>query len=363
MPINLDKLIKAHQFRFETKSLGELLCHNFSNSVMSEAGQWLENRENKDSDEFVRFLATLLCQPAGNEEDNGGRISEDQSKLLTQSEIAEFSRLFIEKNRYLLEDQEKQEAIRKKDDDGRIVVSLKNNVPQELLKNEGESEADHLLRVIDVYIVRSDERTRKLFENATKGLFSSSTLGLLEENRRISDKLGTSLIHREPLTVPHIPENPVFDTNRQLASFRDDLNEVAALIKNMNDLGIQMAMESSAATAHTKFWINVMFGLGLITLAVTAILSHLSYMSSNVLSSQVESLLIEQNSLLKTQEFNQQKLIDAFSSLPRLLERKIAQDKEEEQMLKEISSQLKHMIIQSSSQISTGNMSLSGGAE
>ncbi|MBV1884194.1 MAG: hypothetical protein KUG82_21315 [Pseudomonadales bacterium] len=341
MALNLNKLIKAHQFRFETENLGELLCHNFSSSVMSEAGQWLKNRESKNSEEFVRHLAMFLCQPVNKEE--SVRINKDQAESLTQSEIAEFSRLFIGKNKYLLEDKEKRETIRKKDDDGRIVVSFKDYISEELLKMDDESDTDHLLRVIDVYIAQSNKRTKKLFKSATKGLFSSSTLGLLKENQRLSDSLGASLIPLEPLTLPKIPENPVFETNRQLASFGKELNEAAALIKNMNDLGVQMAVDSAAATARSKFWNNIMFGLGLITLTVTAILSYLSYTSTNDSSNQVERLLIEQNSLLKIQEENQKSLIEAISSLPPLLERGIAQGEGEEKMLYEISTQLKNI--------------------
>ncbi|WP_036860022.1 hypothetical protein [Porticoccus hydrocarbonoclasticus] len=363
MALDLDKLIKAHQFRLETKSLGELLCHNFSLSAMSEAGKWLVDNENKDSVEFARYLTTLLCQPVEKEEEKGYRINKDQAELLTQSELEDFSRLFIDKNKYLLEDQDKQETIREKDDDGKVVVFFKNHIADELLKNNDESETDYLLRVVDIYIKQSNKRTKKLFESATKGLFSSTTLGLLEENQRISNSLGSSLIHHEPFKLPEIPENPVFETNRQLASFGKELNEVAALIKNMNDLGVRMAMDSAAATARTKFWNNVMLVLGLITLGVTAIFSYLSYASSNDASSQVEDLLVEQNTLLKTQEENQKELIKAISSISPVLERSVIQRQDQEKMLHGMSAQLKNITRQSSSQPSAARTPQSGASD
>ncbi|PPC78617.1 hypothetical protein C4K68_03665 [Pokkaliibacter plantistimulans] len=363
MALNLDKLIKAHQFRFETEALGELLCNNFSMSVMSEAGKWLSGNEKKDSVEFARYFTTLLCQPVDKEKDKDCRINEEQAKLLTQSDLEDFAKLFIEKNGYLLDDKDKQETIRKKDDEGKVVVSLKNHTADELLKKSDESETEHLLRVVDLYIAQSSKRTKELFDSAMKGLFSSSTLGLLEENKRISNSLGSSLIHHQPFKLPELPENPVFETNRQLASFGKELNAVAALIKNMNDLGVQMAMDSAAATARTKLWNNIMFGLGLITLVVTAIFSYLSYASSNDSSSHVESLLVEQNTLLEIQEKNQKELIKALSSIPPVLERFVVQNQDQEKILHGISVQLNNITSQSSSQPSAARTPKSGASD
>lgn len=363
MVLNLDTLKKAHQFKFETKSLGELLCQNFSLSAMSEAAKWLSDNDKKDSIEFARYLTSLLCQPVDKEGDEDNRINIDQAKSLNQSELAEFSKLFIERNRYLLEDQDKRETIRKEDEEGEVVVSFNDHISDELVKRNDESETDHLLRVVDVYIAQSSKRTKKLFESATQDLFSSATLGLLAENQRISKRLGSSLVHRETFQLPEMPENPIFETNRQLASFGKELNEVGSLIKSMNDLGVQMAMDSAAATARTKFWNNVMFGLGLITLVVTAVFSYLSYASSDNSSSQVENLLIEQNNLLATQGENQKELIEAIFSVSLALETELVQGEDQEQMLKDISAQLEHITSQSSSQPSAARTPQSGASD
>lgn len=138
---------------------------------------------------FVKFFRILLCQPA--EKDKSYRINEKQAELLTYSELEDFARLFIENNCYLLEDKDKQETIRKKNDEGEVVVSFKNHTSDGLLKRSGESETEHLLRVVDLYIAQFNKRTKELFESATKGLFSSATLGFLEENKQISDRLGS----------------------------------------------------------------------------------------------------------------------------------------------------------------------------
>lgn len=363
MPLNLDELIKAHQFRFKTEALGVLICNNFSMSVMSEARKWLSDKETKDSAEFARYFTTLLCQPADKENDKDCRINEEQAELLTHNDLADFARQFIEKNRYLLDDKDKQEIIRKKNDQGEDVVSIKNHTSDELLKKSDESETDHLLRVVDVYITQSNKRSKELFENATKGLFSSATLGLLEENKRISNSLGSSLSHHKPFKLPQMQENPVFETNRQLASFGSELNEVASLIKNMNDLAVQMAMDSAAATARTKFWNNVMFVLGLITLIVTAVFSYLGYASSNESSSQVESLLVEQNALMKTQQTNQKELIKAISSIPPVLDSSILQTQDQEKILQTISTQINNITSQFSSQPSAARTPQSGASD
>lgn len=363
MKLNLDKLIKAYQFRFETEALGELLCNNFSMGVMSEAGKWLSSNEKKDSVEFARYFTTLLCQSVDKGKYKDCQINEEQAELLTQSDLENFAKLFIEKNSYLLDDKDKQETIRKKDDEGKVVVSIKNHTADELLKKSDESETEHLLRVVDLYIAQSNKRTKELFDSATKGLFSSSTLGLLQENKRISNSLGSSLIHHEPFKLSELPENPVFETNRQLASFGKELNAVTALIKNMNDLGVQMAMDSAAATARTKLWNNIMFGLGLITLVVTAIFSYLSYVSSNDSSSYVESLLVEQNTLLEIQEENQKELVKAISSIPPVLERFVVKSQDQEEILHGISVQLNNITSQSSSQPSAASTPKSGASD
>lgn len=339
MALNLGNLIKARQFRFKTKFQGDLLCHSFSVPVMSEAEQWLKNEDSKDSEKFARYLITLLCQPVDKEEDDDFRINKEQAESIIQSELEEFSRLFIEKNRYLLECQNNREIIRKEGD---------------------ESETEYLHRVVSIYINQWKKINNILFESTTKDLFSSATLSLLKENQRRSDSLGRSPIHHEPFKFPEIPENPIVETNRHLASFGKELNKVAALIKSMNDLGIRMAMDTAATTARTKFWNNVMFVLGLITLGVTAIFSYLSYASPNDASNQVKSLLIEHNTLLKAQEENQKELIKAISSISPTLERGLALRQDQEQMLQEISAQLIHLTSQPSSQPPAARMPQSG---
>ncbi|MCX8871558.1 hypothetical protein NOK74_05110 [Vibrio parahaemolyticus] len=357
MVSSIEKFLKAYQFRFETESLGELICNNFSTPVMKDAKKWLSDKDNKDSVAFTRHLTTLLCQPVDTEKDKDYRINKAQSELLTSTELVEFSRLFLEKNSYLLEDRDKQEAIRNVDDEGNVSISFKSHPSDELSKKSDESETDHLLRVVDSYITQSVERSKKLIESATKSAFSKTTLDLLKENQRISDSLGSSLtLHQRPLELTELPENPVFETNRQLASFGKELNEVAQLIKNMNDLGVEMAVDSAAATARTKFWNNLMFFLGLITLAVTAIFSYLSYSSSNDSSSKIESILIEQNALLITQEENQKELIKAISSISPVIEKYVAQSQENDKALYLISEQLNEIKMQNKSQSSAAKV-------
>ncbi|HHG3121893.1 hypothetical protein [Vibrio parahaemolyticus] len=353
MVSSIEKFMKAYQFRFETESLGELICNNFSTPVMREAKKWLSDKDNKDSVAFTRYLTTLLCQPVDKEKDKDYRINKEQSELLTSTDLIEFSRLFLQKNSYLLEDPDKQEAIRNVDDEGNVSVSFKHHPSDELSKKSDESETEHLLRVVDSYITQSSERAKKLFESATKSTFSRTTLDLLKENQRISESLGSSLsLHERSYQLTELPENPVFETNRQLASFGQELNEVAQLIKNMNDLGVQMAMDSAAATARTKFWNNLMFGLGLITLVVTAIFSYLSYSSSNDSSIEIESILMEQNALLMTQEENQKELIKSISSISPVMEKYLAQSHENNKALYLISEQLNEIKTLTNSQSS-----------
>lgn len=282
MAFDIDRLKKAHQFQFETKSIGNLLCHNFSISARREAEKWLAESDKKDSFEFARYLITLLCQTIDEKGEESSWIDRKQAKSIKQSELKNFSSLFIESNEYLLEGQ------------------------CNLVKGDDESETNHLLRVIEANIDQHRIEIEKLFENINKSTFSSATLGLLEENKRISNSLGGAITSREAFEIPEIPENPAFETNRQLSYFGDELSEVSSLIKNMNDLGVQMKIDSANAVARTKLWNNIMFILGLITLFVTAIFSYLSYSSSGDSSNQIKSLLVKQNEILKDQKASQE---------------------------------------------------------
>ncbi len=364
MALNLDKLRKMYQFRFGTEGLGKLLCHNLSVSAMSDAGKWLENRGDKSSEEFTRYISTILCQSVANDEDDSeDRISQDQAKLLTQNDIQEFSKLFFEKNKYILEDREKREIIHKKDNDGKVVVSFKDHFSEELLKREGESDTDHFLRVIEEYIKQSAKQNKKLFKSFTKNLFSNSTLNLIDENKRISDSLGNTLLHHKPFKLPERPENPVHETNRNLASFGKELNEVAYLIKNMNDLGVKMAIDTATASARSKHWNNIMFALGLVTLIVTAIFSYMSFSSSNLSSTQVERLLNEQIIILQEQVGKQKNIVDMLSVLLSLAGENISQSKKVGERLDQISGQLKNITNQSSSQPSAARTPRSGASD
>lgn len=343
MALNLDKFLKLRQFRLQTESLGELICHNFSLSVMSNVENWFDNSKNSQPDQFARYLATLICQPIIEKKNKNYRIDNDLAELLKPSEIEEFSKLIIEKNQHFLHDQEKQETVKTKNDNDKITVSIKNCVADELLKKSEESHSEHLLRVMKIYLKQYSIKSRALFDNVNKNLFSTSTIDLIKENKRISESLGTTIMDRRPHEIFKFPENPVFETNRQLASFGQEVNSVAKLIKNMNDLGVQMAIDSTDSTSRTKFWNNIMFILGLITLVVSAFFSYLSFSSSNSSTVRADRLLQTQNILLEEQNKSLLKLVDSISAFPSFIEQEITQGEDEEKILQEISLEAKRI--------------------
>jgi hypothetical protein len=133
-------------------------------------------------------------------------------------------------------------------------------------KRPDERDSDYLLHMVRGYNAAQAARMRKLLgpihSAFSRPLLSESTLDLLRKNFTLSDRLQNSLAgfrqarHRgldegllrpEPPVPPNIPENPVYETNKQLGdllSYLDRMEplvvESGELIRNLNDAAIQM---------------------------------------------------------------------------------------------------------------------------
>lgn len=279
-------------FKLETEALGELICHILSHSSMEDARKWREAGVSRTSEGFARYLTASVCQLA-TEEGSDSRIGSDRSALLTLSELEEFSKLFIEENG-LLSYKEKEEAV--------------------TIRGVDESELDYLLRVFDEYsehyrirwekIARSFTNPVGLEELGKSSVFSDRTLKLMGANRHISDSLGSPFSHDsyKPPSFPKLPENPAYETNRQLATFGEELQAAALLIKNMNDLAVGMAVDFKQAGDVARRWNTTMLVLGVIALFVNAGLSYWKPTPSGATSDQVAHPLKEQNHLLREQK-------------------------------------------------------------
>ncbi len=351
MAFDLAKLFKAQEFKIETESLGTLLCKNFTVSVMKETKKWLDDNEDKSSDEFAIKLTTLLCHIVDQgDEDNFKKISPTEAQKLTDNDLQIFAKRFIEKHTEFLNDPEKQETIKEKNENGEIVAHIKNHPSDELAKKEDETYVEHLRRATHSYIKNYYKSSKKHFEKATESLFSNSTLELFKQNERLSDQLGSSLRSSLSFEPPHIPENPAYETNRKLSSMANELQQVAYLIKNMNDLGVQITKDTAIASERTKFWNNVMFGLGIITLFASALLSYLTLNSANTSSIAQIALLEQQNEQLTALNITQKESDDTMDEISGLIQIRGIQLEELVSALENATNELKNITSQSSTQ-------------
>jgi len=282
MDLDLNKLIGQYRFKWAGSSLGNILVHNFTVSANSTLYKEFKNYLNTDSNEFVRILITTVCQIdlTDTSEYNDDRITYKQSELLSNSELNHFAKEFIEHNSYLKKYQSKINNAKKPDN---------------------ESYSDLLKKLMHYHRLYEDEKIKELFDSLKpKNIFSSPTLRLIDKNLKLSESLGNSIGRYEaiqPIELPNIPENPVHETNRQLRALGEELSETSSLLKNMNDLGLRMAVEMASSSKITERHNTAMIVIGLVTLIFSAAMSYLTYESSNESSLITQQLLKGSNTM------------------------------------------------------------------
>jgi hypothetical protein len=298
MALNLDKLIGAHRFVWHSKTLGKVLVHNLTVSANSTLNAAYANYIDADSSEFVRSLVSTVCQLDLDDSDRytDERVTPEQADSLTDEELNEFAKKFLEANSYLKNDQNKSKTKKKKNKEGELVTTIEHEKRGDAEKSEGESDCDLLKRLMHHYQLHQEERTKKLFESLKpKNIFSNSVLDLIGENQRISDRLGVTLRDYEPIRPIEMPENPVYETNRQLEALGREFRGTSSLVKNMNDLGLQMAVDMASSSKTSKRHNTIMIAIGLLTLIFSAVMSYLSYVSSDETASATQELLKKTN--------------------------------------------------------------------
>jgi len=328
-----------HRFTFESEVLGGILAHSFSVSAMSKAQKWLKGKEGFEPEDFARMLTELICQidAQGDSAPSEKRLSNSESSKLTKNDLEKFAELFIQNNPHFTEDIEKEKSVRSTNEKGETVVSIEKFQSEELQKKESESNCQHLLRILPEHIKQSTERTKKLFGGTLgKYIFSNTTMDLLNENKRISSMLGETLHNYEPIKFPELPENPVFETNRTLKTLGSELSEVGALIKNMNDLAVQITVDSTRASLRTKIWNNIMFSLGLLTLIITATISYKSYVSANNSTETLAAVMKKTNLNIEQLISVDNKIISNSIKLNELIETNVMKTEETNTKLTEL---------------------------
>jgi len=348
MALNLDKLIGAHRFVWNSETLGKVLVHNLSVSASSALNAAHKNYIDADSSKFVKSLVSAVCQL---DLDNSGkytdeRITAEQAGSLTDEELNEFAKKFLEANSYLKNDQEKSKTKKKKNKEGELITTIEYEKRCDAEKLEGESDCDLLKRLMHDYRLHQEERTKELLESLKpKNIFSNSVLDLIGENQRLSDRLGVTLRDYEPIRPIEMPENPVYETNRQLEALGREFRETSSLVKNMNDLGLQMAVDMASSSKTSKRHNTIMIVIGLVTLIFSAIMSYLSYVSSDDTASATQELLKKVNadqnvalaSSIKSAESLNLRLVEIRDALTNISKQQVVSDNYTEKLVSEIS--------------------------
>ena len=298
MQIDLDRIIGAHRFEWDSQTLGKILVHSLTGSERSTLNAAHESYLDTDSFRFVKSLITAICQL---DSDNSGkysddRISADQANRLTEAELNEFARKFLEKNPYLRNDLEKRKNRKGKNRNSELVTKAEYQKRNDAEKSEGETDCDFLKRVMHQYRVQQKELNKRIWEDIKrKNLFSNSVLDLIDNNKQLSNRLSSTLDEYPRIDPIKFPENPIYETNRQLEALGRMIKDTSSLVQSLNDSGRGMALELASGSKTARRFNTIMIIIGLITLTFSSVMSLMSYMSSSDTARITQHLLTKAN--------------------------------------------------------------------
>ena len=244
------------EFSIDTAALGRIDVLPLTIGRMA----FLENIEQDNPRSFINKLLITL----GRQSDSTNLTDKDLASL-SNEEMNDFSRMFLENNQYLY-----RKEVRKEDSDeeGRIVVSFSDGAVQHQ-KNKNESYSDYLFRLFKIQQAEWKEQTRRLMApfndtlKANKEIFTPSFVKTLKKSLSATERLG-NIIERLRTKTPDILEieaatsardlldgveptrskqtiaelgaihNPVHDTNERLS-------DIVNRLDTMETLALQMA--------------------------------------------------------------------------------------------------------------------------
>lgn len=329
--MQISDLAYIGRFLFRTDALGSILCHSYTIGAEAEVSEWLVKNKDADAEVFVRFLITKLCVISESLRDpSEERLTPEQSILLSKDDLDSFCQKFISFNCSLLQDVNINKYKTPTEEKNKFSIDITRLMTDEKKRVGIEDNCSFLFYVLKDYHENYRRRMMEKFDS-TSGLFSAKTRNLFEENMRLSGDLlkkpfGYSQRDFEMPRIPHIPENPIYETNRSISALAKEMSAVSQLVNNMNELGVQMSLDSALNAQKAQRWNNVMFGLGLLTLVVTAIFSYQGLQSANQSSAVLERLIERQNALLTSQGETQKTLSKSLASLPKILQGSSAND-------------------------------------
>lgn len=264
---------KASHFGFLSENLGELSFEHLSVKAYSELEKKIPNFQYATSHQVAIKLFSIIAKKIK----KGGvgdyteiPLAESEIRLLENDELQEIAKIFIELN---FDPNEIGFYVKKASDRDDYLDNLKKLLE---IKREQYKEAFKPIR-----------ETLSGFMNGISGIFrpskfedlvSKTTIDLLKENQRFSNKLRDSLAIPSP-SIPEqitIPKNPIYKTNEHLKNIEAYLNKLnrvnddsSSLIKNLNDLGVQMTKDITLNYSKNSTHNKIMFYIGLFTIILT----------------------------------------------------------------------------------------------
>ncbi len=337
--MKLSDLAYMSRFLICTEALGSILCHNYTVDTGTKISQWLVKNKGADADAFIRFFVTKLCVVSENLKDpSKDYITPDQSLLLTKDELEYFSQEFIKHNYSLFQCFSVDKYKKNTNEKGRFTIDIEQLVADEKKRLRVKDNCSLLLYALKDYHENYRRRVMEKFDGISDA-FSATTRSLFEENMRLSgDILGKSL-HDSLQTIeippaPYIPDNPIYETNRSVGVLAEKMGAVSQLVNNMNELAMQMSLDSAINARKAQRWNSIMFGLGFVSLVITAFFSYMGLQSANQSSVVLEGLIEKQNALLISQGETQNSLSKSLASLPKMLPADSMQEKANEALQK-----------------------------
>lgn len=373
MALDLSKLGRMHDFTLVTGALGEIRCGTLNLKKISTVGK-MANAPDVNGVAFSRqvlgMVSTRRVGAEGEGEDGAeakeATLTDDEIRLITDEEVETFAKEFVAHNAWILRSHENGKR--------QIGTSEKSDsvdpLTQKIIdyeKRGDETSSDYFVRVLRHYLDEQSQRLKKmmeplserlatnLFEEQMKkimeplssrmatSMFKDSTLESLRGNFSLSDQLqetikafnqstldaSMSSVTFEPTTVHmrdlRIPENPVFETNRQLNGVLEHIENIrpivvqsAELIGNMNDTALRMQADFMSNARSTQKYAWVAIGIAVVSLVVSSFFSWLSYNDAKQVAArndaQLELFQQEIRNLIVAQEKDRVVLVNTLNN-------------------------------------------------
>lgn len=335
MSVDIMELVQGADFTLNLSGDPPLRVGTIPSDAATALRKEFPDSEAADPGAFARALLSCVAFHMAADGRRGRKLTDQEIAGLDQSALQHFARAFVEHDRGLFDDFSKDAKRIEGEptaDGKRPVRYVYDKV--EIPRAPADDDLTYLRRVVGSYLHReraafkrlaqqmeelirptknlrkllepdetASEKLRKLLRSNEQSLklldqLVPTATQLLGDNVKLSDRLGESLRSTTAMgmldNMPtararqigiespeiYIPPNPIHETNDHLKAVGERLDSLtplmtnsAALIKNMNDLGIAMAESSTAHATRTAKQNRVMIIIALIALILTTVFS------------------------------------------------------------------------------------------